>query len=661
MKMYLRYLVPVSLTVVVLILTGCDPKEMIERKVPDTLKDVMSSEEGRAKKAMAERKGRADKIELTLVSPQRNSVHPVGQEIVFEAKAVVPSPPGTVKPKVTWTLYHGAAIKQGAPLGTGERVVKKLDAGQYKVSAKMLVDNQEKIATTAFRVANTIEGHLTSGDGAVLPDAELELSKLDEDKPLHTARSGQDGRFAIEIPAEGFFKLIPKKDGYNFFPYRRIVKFVEPPVSHDFKGTKGRIGNIKITEDPQGETAIESVCPLQQSYVSFTVKSDSEPVRVETHLVGIRDGRELLVPMEDASDDPAAKPEIRPEGTVLKLQVPSTPAGGSLGTEFRLRVTVQDRNNNQFSAEAEKSLDYDILSCFRRALADGVELQKKGNLEAAVKSYRLLQHLHESVDDPSQFRKFVEQSTFNRGLAFLAMAMAKPKDDIDRETLLARAASDLDATLGRNEGDLDARLFMGLTLQLAGVETKALSQYNKILAQEPRYPAVRELRALARMKLVEDDLKRIKNDFEHFGKEDIRELFSRLEQRGRLTRSDTALLRSGSTKAADRIDVLLKAIDRFQKELERKLLAVVDDFTEAVKSRPEDNSLRISRRETLKTVLDLQDAEVDPAKFRANVRNLMRNEPAPHHLDHPALKINVSNISRRDTASVADPGQYVRK
>ncbi len=659
--MQLRYLAPLWLIGLLLILTGCDPKKMIEQKVPETLKDVMSSEKGGAKNGKGEQKDLADRIEITIVAPKRNSVHPVTTEMVFEAKVKVPATAGKKKPNVTWTLYRGAAIKKGIQIGRGQRISKKLDTGQYKVSATLRFNNREKVSTTSFRVSSTIEGRLTDSSGADLPGTELLLSKIDEDKPLHKGRSGKDGQFSIEIPEKGFFKLVPKKNGYSFFPYRRIVKFIDPPVAQNFKGTKAQIANIKITEDPNGEKAIESVCPLQQGYVSFAVESDAKPVSVEAQLVGVKEGKEQIIQMEDASEDPSVKRKIHPEGTVLRLQIPSTLTAGSTGTKYRLRLTIQDEKNNQFSAEASEALDYDILKCFRRALAEGVEFQKKGNLEAAIKSYRLMQNMNKKVDDPSQFKTFMEQSTFNRGLAFLTMAMAKPKNDADRETLLFRAASDFDNTLGRNESDLDARLFMGLTFQLAGADRRALGQYDKILHQEPRYPGVRELRALARLKLVEKDLKQIKNDFERYGKEDVRELFSRLEQQGRLRRGDTAVLKSGSSKAADRVNVLLKAINRLQKELEQKLLAVVDDYTEAIKSQPEDKNLRLSRRETLKAVYDLQDAEVDLAKFRANVLKLLRNEPAPPDLDHPALKISVSNISRRDAEKIADPGKYVRK
>ncbi len=658
MQMQLRYLVYLSLVGVLLILTGCDPKEMIEQKVPEPLTEAMSSGKGGADKGKGEQKDQADRIEITIVAPKRNSVYPATKEVVFEAKVEVPAAKKK-KPEVTWKLYRGTAIKKGFQIGRGTRVLKKLEAGQYKVSAALSYKNRERIKTTGFRVATTVEGTVTGSDGAALPDAQLVLSKIDEDAPLHEARSGRDGKFSVEIPAEGSFKLIPKKEGYSFLPYRRIVKFTEPPVVRNFKGTKGSVTDIKITRDPNGEKPIESVCPLQQSYVSFAIKSDAKPVSVETRLVGVKDGKERFITMEAVSEDPAGKQKIHPEGTVLKLQIPAIMATGTSGTKYRLRLTVQDEKNNRFSAEAPVSLDYDILKCFQRALADGVESQNKGDLEAAVKSYKLLHKLNQKVDDPSQFRTFMELSTFDRGLAYLSMAMAK--DVNDRETLLALAFSDFEAALGANESDLDARLFMGLTLQLTGRNREAEEQYYKIIHQQPALAGVRELRALARLKLAEDRLGQVKNDLKRFGTDDIRELFVRLQRLGLLNHRDTAVLKGGAAKTADRVNVLLKAIDRLQKRLAQDLLAVVDDFTEAIKLRPEDKSLRKSRRETLNMVHDLQDNEVDHAKFRGNFRKLLGRESAPDHLDHPALRVNISKISRRDTGKILDPAKYVRK
>ncbi|MFH1114233.1 MAG: hypothetical protein V1792_09955 [Pseudomonadota bacterium] len=656
--MQLRYLVGLSLVGVLLILTGCDPKKMIQQKVPDTVTKAMSSAKEGGEKGKGEQKDQAARIEITIVAPKRNSVYPANKEIEFEAKVEAPDDMGK-KPEVTWKLYRGAAIKKGFQIGRGNRITKKVDAGQYKVSASLSFKNIEKIKTTAFRVANTIEGRITGPDDEALPDAQLVLSNIDDDKPLHQARSGRDGVFSVEVPADGFFKVIPKKEGYNFYPYRGIVKFTDPPVPVNFKGTKAQITDVKITEDSKGKEPLESVCPLQQGYVSFSVKSGLKPVSVETSLVGVKDGKEQFITMEDASDDPTVKAKIHPEGTVLKLQIPSTMAAGATGTNYRLRVTVQDEKRNQFSAEAPASLGYDILKCFRQALADGVEFQNRGKLEAAAKSYKLLHKLSKKVDDPSQFKTFIDQSTFNRGLAYLAMA--EDKDKNDRETFLALAFSDFEATLRNNESDLDARLFMGLTLQLAGRNTHAEAQYDKVIHQEPHFTGVRELRALARLKQVEEDLKEIMDDVKRFGSDDIRELFTRLERRGLLKRSDTAVLKSGSAKTADRVNVLLKAVDRLQKQLAQKLQEAVDDFTEAVKSRPDDKNLRQSRRETLKIVHDLQENEADHAEFRGNVRKLLQREAAQSDLGHPALKVGISNIPRRDTAKIIDPGKYVRK
>ena len=140
----------------------------------------------------------------------------------------------------------------------------------------------------------------------------------------------------------------------------------------------------------------------------------------------------------------------------------------------------------------------------------------------------------------------------------------------------------------------------------------------------------------------------------------LRELFSKLVRQGRLTRSETAVLVK-SSRINDRVDVLLKAIDRLEKQAENHLLTVVDDFTEAIVANPDRKDFRRSRREALKTIHEIQDTEVDVARFRHNLRKLIRKQEVPEHMDHPTFQVDVSKIPRRDTEKVADLGKYMRQ
>ena len=352
------------------------------------------------------------------------------------------------------------------------------------------------------------------------------VSDIEERESLLEAVSGKDGKFSVEVPADGYYRLQPKREGYSFIPYERIVAFTEPPVQQNFKAAKGIITDIKFNAAPNSEESIESVCPLQQGYVSFVVKSETKPAVAEAFLVTVEDGKERRIMLEDASEVPSHERKIRPEGTVLKVQVPTaiTKSRENQAT-YRLRLIVRDEKDHSISAEAPEPIDYNIMGCFRKTLARGIARHQEGKYEDAIKSYRLMQKLSQKVNDPSQFRSFVEQSTFNKGLAYLAMAMQKPAKSLDRENMLGRALGDFSTTLARNKSDLDAMLFQGLSFQLAGAYSRALPYYNKVIKQEPRYPGVRELRAQTRLKIVEEKLKGAKRDLQRLSKDDITRTF----------------------------------------------------------------------------------------------------------------------------------------
>ena len=126
-----------------LILNGCDPKELVKQKVPEPLKQALSSGNDAKTK---EKSGKVDPLgraSFAVLSPKRNSVHPVALEVLFEAKVKMPDPKAASKTTVVWTLYRGA-IKKGVQLGRGEAVRKKLGPGQYRVSATLLYKNKKE-------------------------------------------------------------------------------------------------------------------------------------------------------------------------------------------------------------------------------------------------------------------------------------------------------------------------------------------------------------------------------------------------------------------------------------------------------------------------------------------------------------------------------------
>ena len=658
--MSLRYLMATGLMAILLIVNGCDPQDVIKQKVPEPLKEAMSDGKDAPRSGEGGSGESQEKVSIEIVTPKRNSVYPAGEKISFEAKTTIPEAKDVKKATVVWMLYRDTA-KKGVQIGRGDLIKKTLEAGKYRVSATLLIRDRKTVKTSTFRVANTVAGKITADDGVPLAGTKVVISEMGGDEPKHTARSGKDGTFSVEIPEEGYYRLMPKKEGYSFLPYSRIVKYTNPPVRQSFKGTKAQITDITFTEDAEGEASLDSVCPLQQSYLSFAVKSDVKPKSVRVYLVSVEDGKERIIQMDDASETESLKQKLDPNGTVLKLQVPSMMAMGPTETSYRLRLTVVDEKGRQFSEEAPESFAYNIVKCFRRALADGVAQQNKGEYEHAVRSYKLMETLNKKVHDPTPFVTFMDQSVFNRGLAFLALAMKEKKDSIEQQSMLKRAKDDFDRVLEEDKSDLDAKLFLGVTFQLAGAYRRAEKYYDSVIQQEPRYPGVRELRAQVKLKLVEADLKQMRKAFRVASEEGMRELLGRLMQAGKLKPQERAVLKRGSSNLIERVNVLLKIIKRHQEETERMLLSVVDDYTEGIEANPNDESLRASRREALKIVYDLQESEVDVATFRDNLRKLLKKESVPDHMDHPALQVPVSKIPSRDAKAVANLDKFIRK
>jgi tetratricopeptide (TPR) repeat protein len=679
--MFKRYLVPLLLMGLLLIVNGCDPKELVKQKVPEPLKDAMSSGGGEKKKGKAGKEDPFSRASITVVSPKRNSVHPVVKEVLFEAKVQMPDRKAASKTTVVWNLYRGA-IKKGVQLGRGEAIRKKLGPGQYRVSATLLYKNKKKVKTSSFRVANTIEGRIATSDGAVVSGTKLVLSNIEGGEPLHEAVSGEDGKFLIEVPIKGFFRLRPKQEGYGFVPYDRIVTFTEPPVQQNFKASKGKITDIKFSAEPNSEERIESVCPLQQGYVSFAVTSETKLAVAEAFLVTVVEDKERRIKLEDSSDIPSSERKIHPEGTVLKVQVPTEIIKNRENeATYKLRLILHDGKNHTITGEAPEPIDYNIMGCFRKTLARGIAQQQKGKLEEAIKSYRLVRRLSQKANEPTQFSTFVEQSTFNSGLAYLALAMTKPEKSLDRENMFARALGAFGKTLAGNKSHLDAMLFKGWSYQLAGEYSRALPYYDKILQQEPRYQGVRELRAQAELKNAEKKLKAMKTYFQRLGTDDPSDVSSLgriialwvTENSARLskTKAHNLILKNMNTllrlppiesqKLNDLVDRFLQGIKILGGMAEQSLLAVVDDFTETIATNPERKDLRSSRREALEAVFELQDSDVNVTKFRNSLRKKLNKQEAPNHLDHPVLQIDVPKIPLQKAEKVVDIGKYVRQ
>jgi tetratricopeptide (TPR) repeat protein len=613
-------------------LSGCDPKAILDKKIPEPVKELLSSSPGGKK--LGSRVQEAALINFSIISPRANSVRGVGEDVVFQAKLSGPLPGGEGKPQVIWTLSGGKG-GTGVQIGRGETVHKKLDAGRYKVQATLVMKNLKVAKSIPFRVTHQTYGKITTYEGSPLPDVNLALSEIGTERSRFQARSGKDGQFSIEIPKSGSYELSVAKKGYSFEPSRRVVMFTDPPVSQDFKAVKAEIKNLAFTEDPKGDTGVEFVCPLQEGYLGFSVQSDAKPESVEAQLVRVEEGVERPLQLEDISESTAGKGAINTERTVIKVLVPAAMAVGPTRTSYRLRLTVRDDKKQTYSVEFPQSFDYDMRRCFRKTLADGIDNQVNGKPEQAIASYLMIDSYEKRLDDPTPFASFTKQSTFNRALAYLTMAIEKPADSIDRLTLLNRAEADLQSVLESNRGDLDAMLLLGWAFHLAGDASKAEEYYNKVLEAEPNFRGAHELRAHARLELVGDRIRHLKRDI------------SKLKQ--------------GSKNPMELSQDLIKSLKRIEGHVKGRMLGALDDFTEALSTHPDDKSIRASRRQLLGMVHGLNESEVNISEFSVNVRNLLAKKEHAEDLGHPLLAVDVSKVSVRDLTKVIDPTKLIRK
>ncbi|MBM3299479.1 MAG: hypothetical protein FJY85_05965, partial [Deltaproteobacteria bacterium] len=239
------------------------------------------------------------------------------------------------------------------------------------------------------------------------------------------------------------------------------------------------------------------------------------------------------------------------------------------------------------------------------------------------------------VDDQTPFAPFVKQATFNRGLAYLGMAITKPQDSIDRLSLLNRAMGDFQAVLQTEKKDVEATMLFGLCFQLLGSARQASEHYDKVLEVDPSFPGVRELRAHAQLQMAGKLVKDI--------------------------RRDLSKLKPGSKNIAELAKEVLDALEGVEKPVQERLLATVDDFTAALATNPNDTNARQSRRSVLKMAHELGKGEIDIGDFKTNLRKLIAKEIQPREVGHPVVKVEVSEIPLRELVSVVDTSKYIRK
>jgi len=557
--MYIRILVTVCLLGSLLLLTGCDPEEIVHKKVPDPLKEVLTLGQAPGKGTGPGKMVLADP-DVMIVAPKANAVFGIGKEVQFEAnvKGFDPEAPSPIE--ITWTLID----EKGRPLKIGNRLKerRKLDLGKYKIQLTAAQKEHKIVKSLSFRVALTMDGKVTlAGDGG-LPETQVSLSELEGSVPISTVQTRKDGRYTIEFPNDGTFRIVPHKEGFSFTPLSATVRFSRELKGLDFTAVKGEVRDVKLTASADSDEPLDSICPLQEAFVKFSVASEEKPVRAEASLIHSEQSKERTIPLDEIRGDPRAPKELNPEAPLLKVQIPLGLVASVTEGLYRLRVSVFDEKRHSISADASYLMKLDIPSCLWQTMERAASEQEKGRTEEAVKGYNLIQKLYERAADHAPFGPYMGRCVFDRGLAFIAMALAKRTDkDIklsfslhsagpDSEdgtelNLLGKALSDFNAAVKANPNDLEALLMRGLTKQLAGKYEAALDDYSSVLAMDPRRMDARSLRAQTYLKTLE----------------------------------------------------------------EKNILKAVDDFTEALSHAADKQCLRDGRRETLKLAVKIAQEE----------------------------------------------------
>ena len=532
------------------ILVGCDPETVIRNKVPEPLQQALTfGPPGAAQKGKA-----ADAATVEIVAPRNAGSYPVGKATVFEGRVKFAGEKPAQMPELVWTLFP-EKNPAGVPLGKGTLIRKQLDPGRYRVTLAMTQEGNSVVKDVNFRVVYSMSGKVTAADGSGLAGTDINLTDLEGSKVASKAQTGPNGVFTIEFPSEDQYRIVPEKKGFSFSPVSQAVKFSREPVELAFKGVKGEISGIRLTESEKTDEELRTICPHQEAWLKLNIKFERKLTRVEPFLVLNEAGKERLILLDDLTEATEIAKDANPDApSVLKVRVPSGSTLGVPAPSYRLRVRVYDDTGSHFSAEAPSLIRMDMAQCISGKLAEAVSLQERGNLQEAIKAYSAIEDFAKTVEEPRRFTRDTEKALFNRGAAHLGIVLSKQGAEGPILGELNKALVDFNAVLKVHNRDSEALLLRGVVNYLARSYEAALRDFDMVLVSAPQLTAARELQA-------------------------------------------QALVKSG---------------------LKKNLTPAIDDFTELIDLDAKNNGLKKSRSETLKLLVksenEKDDFKVDTSK-----------------------------------------------
>jgi len=548
---------------------GCDPEAIVRTKVPDPIKEFLTFSDS-AGKAKRGGHGKTAQVELTVTSPANNSAHPAGRPITFRASALVEGQ-DLKTTDLTWALFEGQG-KPLKPIGRGVTFNRPFDPGAYRVDVTIsLPDNVKVTKSVNFRAFLSVSGKMIHNSRG-LADVDLTLSDQKGGPVVSRAKSGPDGSFVIEIPAQGSFKLAPSKSEFSFSPPYQVVRHGEQPATPEFVGAKAQIQKVRLTATQESDDNLQSVCPEQEIRLKAEVRSEVPVTRVQAALVDPSAGVPKLLPVGEAvlsaeSQGAGSSPEQR----TLTITIPADVTGKAPKAVYGLRLTAHDTNGNSFSAEFPGSVSVDMGQCLTQRFAEAVAAHEQGDLDKAIRMYSKVEQAWKTIGAPASFAEYMEKNYFNRGLAHLETALTLPGEDVKRVGQFNKASADFKEVLKLHRKDAPAFLLSGLINHLDKNQEAALENYASAVLADP-----------------------------------------------------------GLAEAS-----ALKGRIYLGTRLKKNLSRAVDEFTEALRLNPHDKGLRTTRSEVLKldvkhqndrddAVVDISSVPLDELNKRLNVAKFRR-------------------------------------
>ncbi|MBM4327774.1 MAG: hypothetical protein FJ118_11495 [Deltaproteobacteria bacterium] len=399
---------------------------------------------------------------VKILSPTAKGRHISGKPILFQAEAQLRDGKPVEGKALVWKVFKEKE-QQGKVIGTGTRLEAKIDRGAYRVEAQMaLPGGGNVVAKDTFRVAQALEGKVDYG-GAGLAGVELILRSPDGAQELSKVMTDKYGGFVIEIPHDGPFLLAPRHEEMSFNPVSKEARASTKPQELVFQASRARILELLLTSSSGSKEPLQRICPGQEAYLKLGFTSENPIMRMEARLTPLQDPGERPLVLGEVIDR-ADVPNVSNESArqFLKVEIPSVAMQDPHPRSYGLSVKIHDDKGNTISFQAPEKLTLDVPHCVKERFEKGVSLHQEGKLDAAVEAYDAASKLPEKVQDSSSLGPSLAKTFFNRGMAHLELALATKADEPKQARYLGRALVDLAQAMKFTPRDPQVLLLRGL-------------------------------------------------------------------------------------------------------------------------------------------------------------------------------------------------------